>query len=143
MSEPAPLILQGRRLLARGRRAEARRLFQEAAAHSPRNEEAWLMLAAVSSPRASLAYLARALEINPRSEVAHKGIAWARKRMPPSNAFAVSSLQSPALPGRGSPIHAGRPLGLWLMASGVALITTLVLIVGGSPAVRRAAAQIA
>lgn len=59
----------------------ARHYAVQAAQLAPELEEAWLMLAAVASPRASVAYLDKALQINPKSERAHKGMAWAVKRL--------------------------------------------------------------
>jgi hypothetical protein len=62
-------------------KALARRYAVQAAQLAPELEEAWLMLAALASPRASVAYLEKALQINPKSERAHKGMAWAVKRL--------------------------------------------------------------
>ena len=59
----------------------ARHYAVQAAQLAPELEEVWLMLAAVASPRASVAYLQEAIQINPKSERAHKGMAWAVKRL--------------------------------------------------------------
>jgi lipoprotein-anchoring transpeptidase ErfK/SrfK len=67
--------------LAKGRRAEARRLAHKAAVIAPNQEEPWLMLAAVATPRASLEYLKQALKINPRSAPAKKALKWAQERL--------------------------------------------------------------
>ena len=67
--------------LAKGRRAEARRLAHKAAGVAPNQEEPWLMLAAVAAPRASLEYLKQALKINPRSAPAKKALKWAQERL--------------------------------------------------------------
>ena len=72
-----------RSALARGERAQARRLARQAISLAPDKEEPWLFLAAVSEPRAGLAYVARALELNPRSRPARKAIRWIIRRLPP------------------------------------------------------------
>ncbi len=72
-----------RSAIARGERAQARRLARQAISLAPGKEEPWLFLAAVSEPRAGLAYVARALELNPRSRPARKAIRWIIRRLPP------------------------------------------------------------
>lgn len=64
-----------------GDKRNARRWAEYAVSRDPNLEEPWLVLAAVASPQASIAYLQRALRINPNSPMAHKGMAWARKRL--------------------------------------------------------------
>lgn len=72
-----------RTALAKGKRAEARRLAQRAAQIAPSREGPWLFLAAVSEPRAGLAYVARALEINPDNKTARKALRWIMRRLSP------------------------------------------------------------
>jgi lipoprotein-anchoring transpeptidase ErfK/SrfK len=74
-------IQQASLALRQGRRADARRWAQQAAALAPDQEEPWLMLAALASPRASVEYLQRALQINPASVAARKGMHWAAERL--------------------------------------------------------------
>lgn len=75
-------LVAARQALARGERAEARRMARLAARLCPRSEEPWLYLAAASDPRPALAYLARALELNPGSRAARKAIRWTVRRLP-------------------------------------------------------------
>ena len=72
-----------RTALAKGQRAEARRLAQRAAKIAPSKEGPWLFLAAVSEPQAGLAYVARALEINPDNPTARKALRWIMRRLSP------------------------------------------------------------
>ncbi|UCF60804.1 MAG: L,D-transpeptidase family protein [Anaerolineaceae bacterium] len=72
-----------RTALAKGKRAEARRLAQAAAEIAPSKEAPWLFLAAVSEPQAGLAYVARALEINPNNPTTRKALRWIMRRLSP------------------------------------------------------------
>ncbi len=72
-----------RAALAKGKRAEARKLAQRAAELAPSKEGPWLFLAAVSEPQAGLAYVARALEINPKNPTARKALRWIIRRLSP------------------------------------------------------------
>jgi murein DD-endopeptidase MepM/ murein hydrolase activator NlpD len=59
------LLQHGQRALREGRRAEARRCFQEAVAANPLEGRAWLELARLSSPVARAFYLVEAFDLNP------------------------------------------------------------------------------
>lgn len=59
------LLQQGQCALREGRRADARRCFQEAVAANPLDGEAWLQLARLSSPVARAFYLVEAFDLNP------------------------------------------------------------------------------
>ncbi|PKN91969.1 MAG: hypothetical protein CVU44_16895 [Chloroflexi bacterium HGW-Chloroflexi-6] len=74
-------IEEAQKALRAHNKLAARHYAVQAAQLAPDLEEAWLVMAAVASPRASVAYLTKALQINPKSERAHKGMAWAVKRL--------------------------------------------------------------
>jgi lipoprotein-anchoring transpeptidase ErfK/SrfK len=95
--------------LQAGERLTARRWAQRAVALNPRQEEAWLMLAAVAHPKASLAYLQRALEINPASTRARNGIKWAQERLSslPARPAPVPLAQKPLLTLSEPPVVSG------------------------------------
>lgn len=59
------LLEHGQTALQEGRRAEARRYFQEAVAANPLEGRAWLELARLSSPVARAFYLVEAFDLNP------------------------------------------------------------------------------
>ena len=59
------LLQHGQRALREGRRAEARRCFQEAVTANPLEGRAWLELARLSSPVARAFYLVEAFDLNP------------------------------------------------------------------------------
>ncbi len=61
----AELLQHGQSALGEGRRAEARRCFQEAVAANPLEGRAWLELARLSSPVARAFYLVEAFDLNP------------------------------------------------------------------------------
>jgi lipoprotein-anchoring transpeptidase ErfK/SrfK len=87
----------------------ARRFAVQATQLAPELEEAWLMLAALATPRASVAYLEKALEINPKSERAHKGMAWAVKRLREQQAKQPAKLARPSIAPVPVPIPAQVP----------------------------------
>jgi lipoprotein-anchoring transpeptidase ErfK/SrfK len=74
-------ITEAREAFRRGDKHTARRHAENALRIDPKNEDAWLMLAAVASPRASVTYLNEALRINPASPRAQQGMVWALKRL--------------------------------------------------------------
>lgn len=74
-------IEEAQKALRAHSKSVARRYAVQAAQLAPDLEESWLIMAALAAPRASVAYLKKALEINPKSERAHKGMAWAVKRL--------------------------------------------------------------
>jgi len=104
---------QVRQALAQARKAyqnrdhiAVRRWAQHALEVDPRQEEAWLWLAAVSSQKASLEYLKKALEINPHSSRARKGMHWAVQRQrskTPGVLNEVKLRQTPGVSVRGTP----------------------------------------
>lgn len=102
MNDPHEQIRQAltnaRKAYQNGDHPAVRHWAQHALEVDPRQEEAWLWLAAVSSPKASLAYLKKALEINPHSSRARKGMHWAvqRQRSVPRGRAAESP--SPSAP---------------------------------------------
>jgi len=67
--------------LRAGDQKVARRWAGQAAKLAPQLEDPWLILASVSEPKDSIEYLETALRINPDSPRAHKGMAWAQKRL--------------------------------------------------------------
>jgi len=79
-SEAEQVIKDAKQALRNGLRDQARKLAERSAVLNPKNEEAWLILAAVSSPNASIVYLKTAIRINPSSERARKGMQWALER---------------------------------------------------------------
>lgn len=76
------MLIDSRRALERGDRAEARRLARKAVEVAPEEETPWLYLAAASEPRAGLAYAAKALDINPDSKAAREAVHWLVQRLP-------------------------------------------------------------
>lgn len=72
---------EARRALKQGQRGEARRLAREVVRLAPKQEAAWLLLAAAAEPRASIGYLKEALALNPDSKRARQGLRWAKKRL--------------------------------------------------------------
>jgi lipoprotein-anchoring transpeptidase ErfK/SrfK len=68
--------------LRRGKRADARRLAQNAINLRPDWEAPWLLMAALSDPEQGLSYVAKALELNPTSKNARKAIRWLIKQVP-------------------------------------------------------------
>jgi peptide/nickel transport system permease protein len=52
----------------------------------PRNEDAWLILAATSSPSESVKYLKKALALNPDNPKAKAGMEWAERKLRKENA---------------------------------------------------------
>jgi 6-pyruvoyltetrahydropterin/6-carboxytetrahydropterin synthase len=79
-SEADRVIQAAKQALRNGLRDQARKLAERSAVLNPKNEDAWLILAAVSSPNASIVYLKTAIRINPSSERARKGMQWALER---------------------------------------------------------------
>ncbi len=66
--------------LRSGKRAEARRLAEEAAQIAPDLEEPWLVLAAASRGEESCNFARQALRINPQSQRARQALEWALKQ---------------------------------------------------------------
>ncbi|MEN6409151.1 MAG: L,D-transpeptidase [Anaerolineaceae bacterium] len=128
-----PASQQATLALRQGRRADARRWAQQAAALAPDQEEPWLMLAALASPRASVEYLQRALQINPASAAARKGMHWAAERLraetvykpaPPSGDFPTQPVRLRRIPEEA--LVARRPQGWsWVV---VALLVCLAVL---------------
>ena len=78
------LLSRGEAAARAGQRSQARRLFQEALALDPTNEDAWLWLAYLApSPAQSVAYLEKARDYHPTSQRVREGLAWARARLDP------------------------------------------------------------
>ena len=97
-------LVNARDAYHQGDHAKTRYWARIATKIDPKNEEAWLWLAAVSSPRASVAYLEEALTINPDSKRARDGMHWAVKRLrlesvvpPPSPVLALAGVSPSAI----------------------------------------------
>jgi lipoprotein-anchoring transpeptidase ErfK/SrfK len=79
--EVSLLLESAARAFSQGNRLDARRWAVRAAHLAPKNEEAWLLLAAVASPLASVEYMQKALDVNPSSTRAKQGLDWAQHRV--------------------------------------------------------------
>jgi lipoprotein-anchoring transpeptidase ErfK/SrfK len=86
-------LSNARRALLNGDRHAARHWAEQAAQLAPREEDAWLLLAATATPRASVIYLQRALEINPHSQRARQGMHWAIQRLRDTRTYSAGATQ--------------------------------------------------
>ncbi|NPV75567.1 MAG: ABC transporter permease subunit [Anaerolineae bacterium] len=92
---PAQAALEA---LRQGNRALAHRLALKSALQNPKQEEAWLVLAAISPPHLSVGFIQKALQANPQSQRARQAMHWAvqRLRAQPHNPAITSSPQEAA-----------------------------------------------
>ncbi|MGB9639447.1 MAG: L,D-transpeptidase family protein [Anaerolineales bacterium] len=95
-----PDIIKAKQAIRNGDKKTARSIAHQILANDPRNEDAWLILAAIAPPEIAVSYLKKVLEINPHNTTALRGLEYYLNQAAPAKPISSTPVTPPVKPQR-------------------------------------------